>query len=281
MGGTGSIGIDSTRLKINAVQKERLYVVKLGSAVLNDEKALEECLQQFADISQQKLLVHGGGRLATEMALRLGVPQQMIHGRRITDADTLQIVTMVYAGWVNKKLTASLQAKGNNAIGLSGTDGNLILAQKRENADIDFGFVGDIKQTNTNLVQQLFSQGLTPVLCSITHNGDGQLLNTNADTLAARIAMGLSAAYETHLVYGFEKEGVLSNTAEGESVIPFINRERFYRLKEEGVIADGMLPKLDSAFSAIADGVQSVIIGNARRLAQLVNKTAGTHLRNE
>jgi acetylglutamate kinase len=260
---------------------EKLYVVKIGGNIIDDAEKLNRFLSIFASIQSPKILVHGGGKLATGMAAQLGIKQQLIEGRRITDADTLKVVTMVYAGYINKNMVAQLQAAGCNALGLSGADGNVIQANKRQHATIDYGFVGDVNAVNKNLLKSLLQQSITPVVCAITHDGKGQLLNTNADTIAQEIAKALSSDYDVQLIYSFEKRGVLLNADDESTVIKSINPTSYEQLKNEGVIFAGMLPKLDNAFAALQSGVDKVIIGRAEQLHQLIDQTSGTTIVNE
>ena len=255
---------------------ENLYVIKIGGNIVDNPALLTTCLQAFAQVKGQAILIHGGGKLATSLATSMGVEQKMVDGRRITDEATLKIVTMVYAGYINKNIVAQLQAKGVDAIGLSGADGNLIKAHKRINAAIDFGFVGDIDQININLLIELLSKNRRLVIAPITHDGNGQLLNTNADTIAQSIATALASTYQVHLIYGFEKEGVLKDIQDPSSVILRINRQLYGTLKDQKVILDGMIPKIDNAYQALENGVQSVIIGKAEKMNELINGTAGT-----
>lgn len=257
----------------------QLIIVKIGGNIVDDEEALQHFLKNFAAIQQAKILVHGGGKLATRMAETMGIHQQMIDGRRITDAETLKIVTMVYAGYINKQIVAQLQQYSSNAIGLTGADANSILAHKRKgNTDqsIDYGFVGDIDQIDAAFFNGLIQQSYLPVVAPITHDGKGQLLNTNADTVAQSIATAMSRFYETILVYSFEKKGVLLDINNEDSVIPVINAEYYQTLKLNQQIFAGMIPKLDNAFAAIEQGVSKVIIGNADELAELIIGKAGT-----
>lgn len=249
--------------------------------MVDDDTVCAAFLQQFAALQGAKVLVHGGGKMATALADRLGIQQQMVDGRRITDSETLKLVTMVYAGWINKTLVANLQALQCNAIGLSGADGNLINAAKREKGQIDYGFAGDVQETNISFLQTLLQQNLVPVLCSITHNKKGQLLNTNADTIAATVAAALANIYNVTLIYSFEKEGVLHNVADDNSVVSNINKQAFSQLKNSGIIAGGMLPKLDNAFSSIDKGVRKVVIGKAEKLTALVAGEAGTTVQHD
>ncbi len=255
---------------------ESLYVIKIGGNIVDNPALLTTCLQAFAQVKGQAILIHGGGKLATSLATSMGVEQKMVDGRRITDEATLKIVTMVYAGYINKNIVAQLQAKGVDAIGLSGADGNLIKAHKRINAAIDFGFVGDIDQININLLIELLSKNRRLVIAPITHDGNGQLLNTNADTIAQSIATALASTYQVHLIYGFEKDGVLKDIQDPSSVILRINRQLYGTLKDQKVILDGMIPKIDNAYQALENGVQSVIIGKAEKMNELINGTAGT-----
>ena len=256
-----------------------LTVVKIGGNVVDDEKALDVFLTAFSQLPGLKLLVHGGGKLATDLADKLSIPQTLVDGRRVTDAETLKIASMVYAGLVNKTIVAKLQAKGTESFGLTGADGDAIRAVKRKKGTVDFGFVGDVAQVNESVFETLFSKNLTPVVAPITHDGKGQLLNTNADTIAQELATTLALSYDVHLIYSFEKEGVLLDVTNEESVIPAMINEDFLRLKSEGKIFDGMIPKLENAFFAIDAGVKSVILGKAERLLDLKLGRAGTTLR--
>ncbi len=255
---------------------DTVIVIKIGGNIIDDEGKLSSFLKLFAGVKGKKVLVHGGGKLATKLAADLGVEQQMIDGRRITDAETLKIVTMVYAGYINKNIVAKLQANGCNAIGLSGADGNLITAHKRKHATIDYGFVGDVDQVNASLLQNLLDNHMTVVAAPITQDGNGQLLNTNADTIAQEIAKALGKFYNVKLIYSFEKKGVLLDVENEDSVIPLINPVYYNELKEKQLIFAGMLPKLDNAFSALQNGVKQVIIGKAEELDQLITGKSGT-----
>ncbi len=259
---------------------DRLIVVKIGGNLIDDSTALQHFLKSFAAIPGQKLLIHGGGKLATELAGQLNLPQQMIDGRRVTDAATLKVVTMVYAGFINKTIVAALQSFGTNALGLTGADGNCIRAHKRTGS-ADFGFAGDVDEVNAAFLKQVLQAGCTPVLAPITHDKKGQLLNTNADTIAQELAAALSRAFDVDLVYCFEKEGVLLRADDDTSVIPLLQPQRYQQLKQTGAIFAGMIPKLDNAFNAISRGVGSVIIGNGARLEQLLDGTSGTRIINE
>lgn len=260
---------------------ETLYVVKIGGNIIDDAEKLNSFLASFAAVKGPKVLVHGGGKLATQMAAQLGIAQQMIEGRRITDAETLKVVAMVYAGLINKNIVAQLQAFGCNALGLSGADGNAILAHKRQHATIDYGFVGDVDAVNATFLKYLLQQKVTPVLCPITHDGSGGLLNTNADTIAQEAAKALSPHYNVQLIYSFEKRGVLLNADDESTVIPAINPDYYQQLKKEGKIFAGMIPKLDNAFAALGSGVGKVIIGRAEELNHLINQTSGTAIVHE
>ena len=255
---------------------DTVIVIKIGGNIIDDEIKLSSFLKLFAGVKGKKVLVHGGGKLATKLAADLGVEQQMVDGRRITDAETLKIVTMVYAGYINKNIVAQLQANGCNSIGLSGADGNLITAHKRKHATIDYGFVGDVDDVNASLLQNLLDHDMTVVAAPITHNGNGQLLNTNADTIAQEIAKALGKLYEVKLIYSFEKNGVLLDIENEDSVIPVITPAYYEELKEKKLIFAGMLPKLDNAFVALQNGVKQVIIGKAEQLDQLITGKAGT-----
>jgi acetylglutamate kinase len=260
---------------------ESLLVIKIGGNIIDEESKLDAFLRELASIGGKKILVHGGGKLATRLATQMGVEQQMVDGRRITDAATLQIVTMVYAGAINKNIVARLQAAGCNALGLSGADGNAIQAHKRVHATIDYGYVGDVDAIDTALLGSLLDLGLTLVFAPITHDRNGQLLNTNADTIAQEIAKGLSKKFETSLVYSFEKSGVLLDAEDDHSVIGRIDPVYYQELKEKQVIFAGMIPKLDNAFAALRSGVKKVIIGKAEHLRQLTEGHSGTTIVHE
>jgi acetylglutamate kinase len=247
------------------MNKPELTIYKIGGGIIDDAAELTKFLELLAQTSGPKILVHGGGKGASTMMRELCLTPQLINGRRVTDAATLDIVTMFYAGKTNKQVVAELQKIGVNALGLSGADGNVIQGIKRPVKDIDYGFVGDLTlaSVNKNLLQQLLAAGLTPVLCPIIHDGQGQLLNTNADTIASAVAVALAEFYAVTLHYCFEKNGVLRDVADDQSVIQQINLESYAELKEQGIIADGMLPKLENAFAALHQGVNRVIIGHA------------------
>lgn len=258
---------------------DKLYIIKIGGNIVDDSVKLAAFLQSFALLQGNKILVHGGGKLATRVAEGMGIEQQMVDGRRITDAETLKVVTMVYAGHINKSIVASLQQHGCNAAGLTGADGNFIQAAKRPLKNgVDYGYVGDVQQVNAVLVKDLLQRNITPVVAPITHDGKGQLLNTNADTIAQEVAKALSAYYETALIYSFEKPGVLLNADDDSTVIPVINAAYYTELKEKQLVFAGMLPKLDNAFAAIDSGVRKVIIGKAEELPLLISGNAGTQI---
>lgn len=263
---------------------KKAYVIKIGGNIIDDEEKLSGFLGSFAAlrINAALVLVHGGGKTATKLAERSGIQQQLVDGRRITDAETLKIVTMVYAGFINKNIVARLQANGCNAIGLSGADGNAVLAHKRTvSGNIDYGFAGDVDEVNAALLTMLLEQNFTVVLAPITHNKKGQLLNTNADTIAQETAKALSAFYEVTLIYSFEKSGVLLDAGDDSTVITTINPTSYQQLKSEKKIFAGMIPKLDNAFAALNSGVKKVVIGKAEVLQQLIAGTAGTTITNE
>ena len=264
---------------------DKLFIIKIGGNVIDSPELLDDFLCRFAKIKGKKILVHGGGKLATRLAEKLGVPQELIDGRRITDQETLRIVTMVYAGQINKTIVAALQAKDCNAIGVTGADGNLILAHKRK-ASIDYGYVGDIDSINTLQLRNLLEQYDAVVVAPITHNGEGQLLNTNADTIAQELARGASSFVDTTLIYCFEKKGVLKDTNDESSVIRQITPNSYLQLKQEQlnnkpIISEGMIPKIENALKAVHQGVGRVIIGQAQEIELLINGNAGTVLQNE
>ncbi len=276
MGRAGSIGQYFTNPETRLM--EQVFILKVGGNIIDDEQQLAAFLQAFAEIPGKKILIHGGGKLATRMAAQLQIPQQMVGGRRITDAETLKTVTMVYAGYINKNIVAQLQSFQCNAIGLTGADGNLIQAHQRIHPTIDYGFVGDVDGINTALLQQLLNNNSSVVVAPITHNGNGHLLNTNADTIAQEIATALAPHYAVSLIYLFEKAGVLMDVNDDTSVVPIITPQIYAQLKAQGIIADGMLPKLENAFTALQKGVQRVIIGKANVLSELLKGTSGTTL---
>ena len=244
------------------MSKSILHIVKIGGNVINDSDQLRSFLANFAQLEGFKILVHGGGKKATALANKLGLAPKMVNGRRITDKDNLEVVTMVYAGLINKNIVAQLQMNNCNAIGLSGADGNTIEAHKRIIKDVDYGFVGDIDAVNHSTVKLLLENKITPVFCAITHDKKGQLLNTNADTIASEVASNLSKDYQTILIYCFEKDGVLKDVYDDNSVIENIDLKKYEELKRDHIISDGMLPKLENCFSALQHGVSKIIIGN-------------------
>jgi acetylglutamate kinase len=245
---------------------EKLTIVKVGGKIVEEEETLQQLLEDFMKIAGAKILVHGGGRLATKIAEQLGIESRMIDGRRITDEDMLRVVTMVYAGLVNKKIVAGLQALGGNAIGLTGADMNIMRSDKRPVQTIDYGFAGDVKEVNTEALSLLLMNGYVPVLSPLTHDKKGILLNTNADTIAAETAKALAKQFEVTLIYCFEKSGVLMDEKDDNSVIPIINRELYDNYKNSGIIQGGMIPKLDNSFQAVEAGVKQVIITKASAL---------------
>jgi acetylglutamate kinase len=260
---------------------ESIYVIKVGGNIIDNPAALDSFLAQFASLKGNKVLIHGGGKVATEISKGLGIEAQMVDGRRITDAETLKIVTMVYGGLINKSIVAKLQANGANAIGLTGADANIMLSDKRPIKNgIDYGFVGDVKKVSAGPLSTLLKQGITPVIAPLTHDGKGNMLNTNADTVASEIAVALSEHFQAHLVYCFELKGVLTDINDKDSVISNINPSYYDQLKSEGIINKGMIPKLDNSFHAIQSGVSSVIICQAESLVELINekKSIGTTL---
>src|SRR6201985_2359061 len=261
--------------------KKELHIIKIGGNVIDNSENLYHFLKDFTAIDGYKILVHGGGKVATQLSETLGIEAKLVDGRRITDIETLRVVTMVYGGLINKNIVAQLQRFGNNAIGLTGADGNFIRTKKRPVKTIDYGFVGDMdeKSIDPQNIIKLLEAGFTPVFCAITHDGEGQLLNTNADTIASALAVALSKLYETTLIYCFEKKGVLQDINDDDSIIRDINPTRYEELKEKQIINGGMLPKLDNAFTAIACGVKAVIIGKADELGLLKqNESFGTRL---
>ena len=247
--------------------KEKLTIVKVGGAVVEDEAQLSQLLKDFSAITGKKVLVHGGGRKATKVAEALGIESKMLGGRRITDADMLSVVTMVYGGLVNKNLVARLQANGVNALGLTGADMDVIRSHKRPIKDgVDFGFVGDVDKANGQMLSKLIEEGITPVMAPLTHDGQGNILNTNADTIASETAKALAPYYDVTLIFSFEKKGVLRNPDDDDSVIPVITRADFINYKADSTISGGMLPKIENALGAIVSGVSRVIITLATAL---------------
>ncbi|MFE3870708.1 acetylglutamate kinase [Flavobacterium sp. ZS1P70] len=246
--------------------KKPVTIIKIGGNIIDNPTELKQFLSDFSKIEGNKVLVHGGGKSATKMAESIGLIPQMIDGRRITDAAMLDVVVMIYAGQINKNIVAKLQANTTNAMGFSGADGNLIQSDKRNHPTINYGFVGDVKKVNTQLLETLLSTGIVPVFCAITHDGKGQLLNTNADTIASELAIALSEVFDVTLNYCFEKSGVLYDAEDDSSVIENINQELYSKLKAEKAIHSGMIPKLDNCFNSLSKGVQKIKIGHHRML---------------
>lgn len=247
---------------------EKITVIKVGGKIVEDSASLNTLLDNFSKVEGYKILVHGGGRSATKMAERLGIESRMVNGRRITDKDMLEIVTMVYGGLVNKNIVSLLQARGLNAIGLTGADLNVIHSVKRQVADIDYGFVGDVKHVNGGVLSSLIKQQIIPVMAPLTHNGKGQLLNTNADTIAGETAKSLVPFFDVTLMYCFEKKGVLSDENDDDSVINHINTQEFIQLVKDGVIQGGMIPKIENSLEAVRQGVSKVIITHADNIGK-------------
>ncbi|MEO8960434.1 MAG: acetylglutamate kinase [Ginsengibacter sp.] len=260
-------------------QKEKLYIIKIGGNVIDDPDQIIYFLTAFSKIKEKKILVHGGGKIATAIGEKLGIQSNYIDGRRITDDETIDLVTMVYGGLVNKKIVARLQSMGCNAIGISGADANLLPAKKRPVKEIDYGWVGDIEDSIYSPTWRLFLKNqLTPVVAPLTHDSNGHLLNTNADTIASVIAINLSAYYNTTLIYCFEKNGVLLNVDEENSVVKNLDKNKYQQLKESKSLFAGILPKIDNAFEAIHKGVKEVVIGNSGQLSLLINNESGTKI---
>lgn len=254
--------------------KENITVIKVGGKIVEEEASLAGLLDRFAAIEGRKVLIHGGGRSATRIAERLGIESRMVDGRRITDAETLKVVTMVYGGLVNKNIVAQLQARGINALGLTGADCNIITAYKRPVKTIDYGFVGDVECADGAMLAKLIEQGITPIVAPLTHDGKGNMLNTNADTMAAETAKALAAHYEVTLIYCFEFPGVMRDPEDADSLIGTITRESYRTLLADGIVSGGMIPKIDNAFNAIENGVKEVIITRA----DAIDGTQGTHI---
>lgn len=268
-----------------------LKVIKIGGNVIDHSESLQKFIADFAALEGFKILIHGGGKIATKLAEDLGIRSQIVEGRRVTDRESLKVVTMVYAGLINKNIVAGLQQKGCNAIGLSGADGNLIQSKKRplkaifsheknQSIPVDYGFVGDLDESSIDKkgLNQLLEAGFIPVFSAITHNGEGQLLNTNADTIASAMAMAMAKDYDTSLIFCFEKAGVLRDVEDESSLIPLIDSHYYNELKRQGIINDGMIPKLDNAFEAINKGLKEVYVGKADALSSLDNGNFGTRL---
>lgn len=292
MGGTGCIG---KHIKGHAmikkklpeeipvgkdVQKEELFIIKIGGNVIDDDQAFISFLKDFSNIQGKKILVHGGGKIATSIGDKLGIQSKYIDGRRITDDETIGLVTMVYGGLVNKKIVAALQSINCNAIGFTGADADVMPAIKRPVKEIDYGWVGDINADviNTGTWQLFLDNGLIPVLAPLTHDSLGHILNTNADTMAAVLSISLSKCYEVKLIYCFEKNGVLENANDDASVIAQLDRNTYQQLKENKKLYAGILPKIDNAFDAVNNGVVAVVIGNSSNVIQLINGGNGTKI---
>ena len=255
-----------------------LVVIKIGGNIIDDPAALKQFLTAFSGLSGSRILIHGGGKIATQVADKLGIKTNMVDGRRITDQPMLDVVTMVYGGLVNKQIVAKLQALDINAIGLTGADGSTVLARKRPVKDIDYGMVGDIEEVDSGQIQFFLRQDLTPVFAPITYTLAGELLNTNADTMASAIAVDMVKHNQVTLVYCFEKKGVLKDPTDDDSVIRELNPALYAEYKAAGIINKGMIPKLDNAFNALKSGVSKVIICHANEVAAAVNQGAGTAL---
>jgi len=258
---------------------DKLFVIKIGGNVIDNAAALQQFLSSFSSTAAKKILIHGGGKIATKIGDQLGIESKYINGRRITDEATIDLVTMVYGGLVNKKIVAQLQSFNCNAIGLTGADANIIPATKRPVKEIDYGFAGDVKAANINaaVLDVLLQQNITPVIAPLTHDGKGQILNTNADTIASSLAVALSKLYDVRLIYCFEKKGILTDVEDDDSVISLITKEKYRQLLDEKKLFDGIIPKIDNAFAAIDNGVHEVLIGHADDLLQnLTATTKGT-----
>ncbi|SHI36260.1 N-acetylglutamate kinase [Mesonia phycicola] len=256
--------------------KTKLKIVKIGGNLIDDAEVLATLLKDFSAIKEPKILIHGGGKIATATSKKLGIESKLVEGRRITSAEDLEVITMVYAGLLNKNIVAQLQANNCNALGLSGADANCVQANLRHKEPVDYGFVGDVNHINSAIIQQLLTAQLTPVFCAISHDGKGQLLNTNADTVTAEIAIAMSKYYEVELMYCFEKNGVLENVEDENSVIPKINTAKYEALKANQQIHQGMLPKMQNCFYALKNGVANVVIGSSKLLQS--NSTLFTQL---
>ncbi len=252
---------------------EKLYVIKIGGNIIDNEEALSKFLGDYASLNTKKILIHGGGKVATDISAGLGIEAKMIEGRRITDAETLKIVTMVYGGLINKNIVASLQSKNCNAIGMTGADANIIKSTKRPVKNgVDYGFVGDVEKVNGETLASLIKSGLYPIIAPLSHDGLGNMLNVNADTMASVTSVALSKLFEIHLIYCFELKGVLENFEDKNSVISEITPSKYSTLKDQGIISKGMIPKLDNSFNAINNGVTTVRICHADDLVNIINK---------
>ena len=255
--------------------REKLTVIKVGGKIVEEEATLNRLLDDFATIEGHKVLVHGGGRSATKIAAQLGIESKMVNGRRITDSETLKVVTMVYGGLVNKNVVAGLQARGVNALGLTGADMNVMRSVKRPVKEVDYGFVGDVEKVDASLLSDLIYKGVVLVMAPLTHDGKGHMLNTNADTIAGETAKALAALFDVTLVFCFEKKGVLRDENDDDSVIPLITPAEFKQYVADGIIQGGMIPKLENSFAAIDAGVSEVII----TLASAISGEEGTRIK--
>jgi len=254
------------------MKKEVLNIIKIGGKTIEDEQALAQFISSFAQISGKKILVHGGGVLANQIGEKIGIVPHFQEGRRITNTETLDLITMVYGGLVNKQMVAKMQAQGINAVGLSGADGNLLKAHKRAVQRIDYGFAGDIEKINSHFLQKLLEEELTPVICPLTHDGNGQLLNTNADSIVTEIAIAMQAFYQVNLFLCFDKKGVLTDVKDDKSVMSRLTPSTYVKLLSENLIQDGMKPKLENAFQALKSGVSTIHIGNSQDIDQAIKK---------
>lgn len=258
---------------------QQLTIVKIGGNIIDDSAALQSFLRDFSAIEGDRILIHGGGRIATQMSGRLGIETSMIDGRRVTDANTLEVVTMVYGGLINKTIVAQLQARNCNALGMTGADANIVTARQRPAEPTDYGFVGDVESVNAETLLALLRAGLTPVIAPLTHDCEGALLNTNADTIASAIAVALAPHRDVSLIYCFEKRGVLSDVNDESSAVPRLSRSDYTGMKQRGEVAQGMIPKLDNAFVALEAGTGTVMIGHAQDILLLVARdSCGTVL---
>lgn len=255
-----------------------MHIVKIGGNIINDAPALDQVLDHFSRLQGPKVLIHGGGKLATELAERLGIPQTLVQGRRVTDEGTLRIAVMVYGGLINKSIVAGLQARGLQALGVSGADLDLIRAVKRNPVPLDYGFVGEVREVRAEALTALLDAGCAPVFAPLSHDGKGTLLNTNADTIAYEVAKALAHRFRVRLLFTFEKEGVLLDVADPTSLIRELSPAGYADLRQQGRITDGMIPKLENAFRAIEAGVDEVILGRAEVLPELIARTTGTRL---
>ncbi|WP_337041745.1 acetylglutamate kinase [Emticicia sp. 17c] len=259
--------------------KQKLNIIKIGGNVIDNPRSLAQFLKDFAALTEAKILIHGGGKIATKIAVKLDVETKMVDGRRITDLPMLEVVTMVYGGLVNKQVVAQLQALGCNAIGLTGADAGVILARKRPVKEIDYGYVGDVEKVDSFIIKNFVDNGLTPVFAPLTYDKDGNMLNTNADTQASSVAVAMANDFEVNLIYCFEKKGVLSDPDDNDSVIPTLTPAIYAEHKASGTINAGMIPKLDNAFAALQKGVSKVIICHADELqAAVAHGESGTQI---